>query len=30
MKKIKQEVSGKPYMPLNLPVYLSKRPLIMV
>ena len=30
MKKIKQEISGKPYMPLNLPVYLSKRPLIMV
>ena len=30
MKKIKQEVSGKPYMPLNLPVYVSKRPLIMV
>jgi threonyl-tRNA synthetase len=30
MKKIKQEVSGKPYIPLNLPVYLSKRPLIMV
>ena len=30
MEKIKQEVSGKPYMPLNLPVYLSKRPLIMV
>jgi threonyl-tRNA synthetase len=30
MKKIKQEINGKPYMPLNLPVYLSKRPLIMV
>jgi threonyl-tRNA synthetase len=30
MKKIKQEISGKPYLPLNLPVYLSKRPLIMV
>ena len=30
MKKIKQEISGKPYMPLNLPVFLSKRPLIMV
>ena len=30
MEKIKQEISGKPYMPLNLPVYLSKRPLIMV
>lgn len=30
MKKIKQEISGKPYMPLNLPIYLSKRPLIMV
>jgi threonyl-tRNA synthetase len=27
--KIKQETSDKPYMPLNLPVYLSKRPLIM-
>ncbi|HYY86122.1 MAG TPA: His/Gly/Thr/Pro-type tRNA ligase C-terminal domain-containing protein, partial [Nitrososphaeraceae archaeon] len=27
--KIKQEISDKPYMPLNLPVYLSKRPLIM-
>lgn len=30
MEKIKQEISGKPYLPLNLPVYLSKRPLIMV
>lgn len=30
MKKIKQEISGKPYLPLNLPAYLSKRPLIMV
>ena len=30
MKKIKQEISGKPYLPLNLPVYVSKRPLIMV
>ncbi|MDW0135494.1 MAG: threonine--tRNA ligase [Nitrososphaeraceae archaeon] len=30
MKKIKQEISGKPYMPLTLPVFLSKRPLIMV
>jgi threonyl-tRNA synthetase len=30
MKKIKQEVSDKPYLPLNLPAYLSKRPLIMV
>src|SRR5688500_8918084 len=30
MEKIKQEISGKPYMPLNLPVYLSKRPLVMV
>ncbi|MDP9490350.1 MAG: threonine--tRNA ligase [Thermoproteota archaeon] len=30
MIKIKQEISGKPYLPLNLPVYLSKRPLIMV
>lgn len=30
MKKIKQEISDKPYLPLNLPVYLSKRPLIMV
>ena len=29
MEKIKQEISDKPYMPLNLPVYLSKRPLIM-
>ena len=27
--KIKQEISDKPCMPLNLPVYLSKRPLIM-
>ena len=27
--KIKQEISDKPYVPLNLPVYLSKRPLIM-
>jgi threonyl-tRNA synthetase len=27
--KIKQEISDKPYMPLNLPVYLTKRPLIM-
>lgn len=30
MKKIKQEILDKPYLPLNLPVYLSKRPLIMV
>lgn len=30
MQKIKQEISDKPYLPLNLPVYLSKRPLIMV
>ncbi|MBC8157108.1 threonine--tRNA ligase [Armatimonadetes bacterium] len=30
MKKIKLEISDKPYLPLNLPVYLSKRPLIMV
>ncbi len=30
MKKIKQEISGKPYLPLNLPACLSKRPLIMV
>ncbi len=30
MKKIKQEISDKPYLPLNLPIYLSKRPLIMV
>lgn len=30
MEKIKQEISDKPYLPLNLPVYLSKRPLIMV
>jgi threonyl-tRNA synthetase len=30
MKKINLEVSDKPYMPLNLPSYLSKRPLIMV
>ena len=27
--KIKQEISDKPHMPLNLPAYLSKRPLIM-
>jgi threonyl-tRNA synthetase len=30
MEKIKQEISGKPYLSLNLPAYLSKRPLIMV
>lgn len=30
MKKIKQEISDKPYLPLNLPFHLSKRPLIMV
>lgn len=28
--KISQEISDKPNMPLNLPAYLSKRPLIMV
>ena len=30
MEKIKLEIFDKPYMPLNLPSYLSKRPLIMV
>jgi threonyl-tRNA synthetase len=30
IKKIKLETSDKPYLPLNLPTYLSKRPLIMV
>jgi threonyl-tRNA synthetase len=30
IKKIKLEISDKPYIPLNLPSYLSKRPLIMV
>jgi threonyl-tRNA synthetase len=30
IKKIKLEISDKPYLPLNLPSYLSKRPLIMV
>jgi threonyl-tRNA synthetase len=30
MEKIKLEILDKPYMPLNLPSYLSKRPLIMV
>lgn len=30
MEKIKLEISDKPYLPLNLPSYLSKRPLIMV
>ncbi|RPJ31349.1 MAG: threonine--tRNA ligase [Nitrosopumilales archaeon] len=30
IKKIKLETSDKPYLPLNLPAYLSKRPLIMV
>ena len=29
IKNIKQEISDKPYLPLNLPVYLSKRPIIM-
>lgn len=30
MEKIKLEIFDKPYLPLNLPSYLSKRPLIMV
>jgi len=30
MRRIKQEISDKPYLPLNLPKYLSKRPIIMV
>jgi threonyl-tRNA synthetase len=30
IKKIKLETSDKPYLPLNLPTYLSKRPLIMI
>jgi threonyl-tRNA synthetase len=30
MEKIKFEIFDKPYLPLNLPSYLSKRPLIMV
>ena len=30
MEKIKLEIYDKPYLPLNLPSYLSKRPLIMV
>ena len=30
IEKIKLEIFDKPYMPLNLPSYLSKRPLIMV
>jgi len=30
MRRIKQEISDKPYLPLNLPIYLSKRPIIMV
>ena len=30
IKKIKLETSDKPYLPLNLPAYLSKRPLILV
>ena len=30
MEKIKLEISDKPYLPLNLPSYLSKRPLIIV
>jgi len=30
IKKIKIETYDKPYLPLNLPTYLSKRPLIMV
>lgn len=29
IKNIRQETSDKPYLPLNLPVYLSKRPIIM-
>lgn len=29
IKNIRQEISDKPYLPLNLPVYLSKRPIIM-
>ena len=29
IKNIKQETFDKPYLPLNLPVYLSKRPIIM-
>lgn len=29
IKKIKLETDDKPYLPLNLPVFLSKRPLIM-
>ena len=29
IKKIKLQVSDKPYLPLNLPHYLSKRPIIM-
>ncbi|MFN2434439.1 MAG: threonine--tRNA ligase [Nitrososphaeraceae archaeon] len=30
INKIKLETANKPYLPLNLPIYLSKRPLIMV
>lgn len=30
IKKIKLETGDKPYLPLNLPIFLSKRPLIMV
>jgi threonyl-tRNA synthetase len=30
IERIKSEISDKPYLPLNLPSYLSKRPLIMV
>ena len=30
IERIKLEISDKPYLPLNLPSYLSKRPLIMV
>lgn len=29
IRKINKEISDKPHMPLNLPVFLSKRPLIM-
>ncbi|MDW0342896.1 MAG: His/Gly/Thr/Pro-type tRNA ligase C-terminal domain-containing protein, partial [Nitrososphaeraceae archaeon] len=29
IKNIKLQVSDKPYLPLNLPSYLSKRPIIM-
>src|SRR5918995_3890871 len=30
INKIKLETANKPYLPLNLPIFLSKRPLIMV